>query len=330
MPDESRWKPVCSLDQLRQRAELNARIRQFFAQRGVLEVETPLLGQHGVTDPGLQPFTTVFKLPGQSEGRSLYLQSSPEYAMKRLLAAGSGAIYQICKAFRNEESGRQHNPEFTLLEWYRTGFSLTDLMQEAEDLVGALAVGALPLRPPERIRYVDAFSRHLGLDPLIATPADFALVAEAWGLPEAAGLCGEDRAVWLDLLFSYFVQPHLDQERVTCVHHYPACLPSLARADPADGRLVERVEVFLSGMELGNGFHELTDAGEQERRFDRDLQQRQRQNLPLPAKDERLLQALRAGLPDCSGMALGLDRLLMALTGRLSLDEVLAFPVDRA
>jgi lysyl-tRNA synthetase class 2 len=328
MPDAARWQPVCSLEQLRQRAELNSKIRQFFAARGVLEVETPLLGLRGVTDPALQPFTTLFNLPGQTEGDPLYLQTSPEFAMKRLLAAGSGSIYQICKAFRNEESGRQHNPEFTLLEWYRVGFSLADLMDEVEALIDALAI--ITLRPPERISYVDAFIRHLELHPLNASFMDLARLSEARGLPEAAKLCGNDRAVWLDLLFSYFIQPHLGQQRVTCVHHYPVYMPSLARVCPADEQLVERVEVFLSGMELGNGFHELTDADEQVRRFERDCRERRFKNLPVPEKDERLLQALRAGLPDCSGMAMGLDRLLMALTGSPSLDGVLAFPLDRA
>lgn len=328
MPDSARWLPSCSLERLRQRAALNAKIRQFFAARDVLEVETPLLGLRGVTDPALQPFTTVFNWPGRSEGDPLYLQTSPEFAMKRLLAAGSGSIYQLCKAFRNEESGRRHNPEFTLLEWYRVGFSLTDLMDEVEALISALA--SITLRPPERISYVDAFIQYIGQHPLNASLTELARLAEARGLPEAASLCGNDRAVWLDLLFSCFVQPHLGRQRVTCVHHYPACLPSLARVCPADEQLVERVEVFLAAMELGNGFHELSDAEEQRRRFERDCRVRRLKNLPVPEPDERLLQALHAGLPDCSGMALGLDRLLMALSGSPSLDDVLAFPLDRA
>jgi lysyl-tRNA synthetase class 2 len=324
------WMPACSLGALRKRAGLLAAIRRFFEAREVLEVETPLLCAAPVTDPHLHAFFTRLRLPGETGGRALYLQTSPEFAMKRLLAAGSGSIYQICKAFRNEESGRHHNPEFTLLEWYRVGFSLADLMDEIEALFAEVCRDELPLATAERFTYREVFDRHLGLDPLTAGLADFAARARELGLPEAEALCGEDRAVWLDLLFSYFVQPHLGQGRVTFVHDYPAFLPSLARKRPDDSRVVERVEVFLAGLELGNGFHELADGEEQEARFDADLAQRRAQGLPLPPKDERLLAALRAGLPDCSGVAIGLDRLLMLLIGVGSIDGVLGFPVERA
>ena len=324
------WRPACSLERLRQRAALNQRIRRFFSERGVLEVETPLLGQRGVTDPALQPFTTLFRLPGQTTGQTLYLQTSPEFAMKRLLAAGSGSIYQIGKAFRNEECGRHHNPEFTLLEWYRVGYSMFDLIGEVEALIGVLANAETHWLPAERLSYREAFSRHTGLDPVTAPLGGLAHAAEALGLPEAAGLCGTDRIAWLDLLFSHCVQPKLGQQRLTSVYHYPAFMPSLAQACPGDSRYVERFEVFLSGLELGNGYHELADPVEQERRFASDNRQRQRQNLPVPVCDQRLLAALQAGLPDCSGIAMGLDRLLLALTGSEALEAVLAFPVDRA
>lgn len=324
------WRPACSLEALRRRAGLLATVRRFFAERGVLEVETPLLGATGVTDPNLHCFTTRFCRPGETPGRELYLQTSPEFAMKRLLAAGSGSIYQICKAFRNEESGRHHNPEFTLLEWYRVGFSLAELMDEIEALFNALAGASLSLAASERYAYREIVERHLGLDPLGAGIAEFAEVATARGLPEAEALCGDDRAMWLDLLFSYFVQPRLGQGRASFVYDYPAFLPSLARKSPSDPRVVERVEVFLAGMELGNGFHELADADEQNARFDADLARRRAQGLPLPRKDERLLAALEAGLPDCCGVAIGLDRLLMVLGKMGSIDEALAFPIDRA
>jgi lysyl-tRNA synthetase class 2 len=329
MTDEITWMPACSPETLRKRARLLAAIRRFFGERNVLEVETPLLCHAGVTDPNLHPFTTRFCLPGETSGRELYLQTSPEFAMKRLLAAGSGSIYQICKAFRNEESGRRHNPEFTLLEWYRVGFSLSDLMDEIDALFSEVCRDDLPLAGSERFAYREIFERHLGVDPLTANLTDFAARARALGLPEAGTLCGEDRSTWLDLLFSYFVQPHLGQGRVTFVHSYPAFLPSLARKHPDDPRVVERVEVFVSGLELGNGFHELADADEQEARFDHDLACRRSQGLPLPSKDKRLLAALRAGLPDCSGVAIGLDRLLMLLAGVNSISGTLAFPVDQ-
>ena len=330
MNEAIQWRPLCTLDGLRARARLNAEVRAFFAAREVLEVETPLLAACGVTDPGLYPFTTVFTLPGQCEGRRLYLQTSPEFAMKRLLAAGSGSIYQITKAFRNDEAGRHHNPEFTLLEWYRVGYSLADLMDEVEALLEELAAGWRDPLPPERFTYVEAFGGALGLHPLEASVAELAAVARALGLPEAAELCGEDRAVWLDLLFSHFVQPALGSKRLTSIHHCPACLPSLARRCEADPRFVERVEIFMEGIELGNGFHELTDPVEQRRRFELDLERRRSLNLPEPGIDDRLLEALQAGLPPCSGIALGLDRLLMVLTGAGHIADVLAFPIERA
>lgn len=330
MSAELDWRPACAPAILRRRAELLAAVRRFFAGRDVLEVETPLLCHAAVTDPNLHAFTTRFLPPGAREGRAFYLQTSPEFAMKRLLAAGSGSIYQICKAFRDEEAGRYHNPEFTLLEWYRVGFSLADLMDEIEDLFAAVRVGGDPLAAAERHAYSDLFQRHLGIDPLTADIADFVGCAAAQGFHEAEALCGADRGVWLDLLFSYFVQPHLGRGRVAFVYDYPACLPSLARKRPDDPRVVERVEVFLEGLELGNGFHELADAVEQEARFDADLAGRRARGAALPPKDGRLLAALRHGLPDCSGVAIGLDRWLMLLTGEEEIGGVLAFPVDRA
>lgn len=324
------WRPACSLQALADRARLNSGIRRFFAARGVMEVETPLLGSRTVTDPALSAFTTALHLPGKKEVCPLFLQTSPEFAMKRLLAAGSGSIYQLCKAFRNAESGRHHNPEFTLLEWYRVGFSLDDLITEVESLVAGLAPEDFDLNPPERLSYVDVFMRHLGLHPLDAGLDEFARVAIDRSLPEAGELCGQDRAVWLDLLFSYFVQPYLGQGRLTSVYDYPALLPSLACACPDDERFVERTEIFLAGIELGNGFHELQSSEEQQVRFQRDLSQRQAQGLPSVAMDERLLGALDHGLPECSGIAIGLDRLLMVFSNLESLSEVLAFPLARA
>jgi lysyl-tRNA synthetase class 2 len=322
------WQPACSVETLRARAELLANVRRFFAGRGVLEVETPLLCRAGVTDPHLDAFTTGYNPAGSPRETSLYLQTSPEFAMKRLLAAGSGSIFQICKAFRNGEAGRNHNPEFTLLEWYRVGFSLADLLDEVEALFAELFRGAL--LPAERLAYADVFRQHVGADPLAASPANLADRAAALGLSDAERLCGDDRSVWLDLLFSHAVQPRLGRGRLTFVYDYPTFLPSLARQRPEKPDVVERAEVFLEGLELGNGFHELADAAEQSARFDRDLKTRLLQGQTLPPKDERLLAALRAGLPDCCGIAIGLDRMLMLLLKKDSIDSVLAFPLDRA
>jgi lysyl-tRNA synthetase class 2 len=326
------WRPACARSALVARAELNARIRRFFAERGVLEVETPQLSRRTGTDPNLQPFLTHFHRPGEAsaDGQPLYLQTSPEFAMKRLLAAGSGSIYQICKAYRNEECGRQHNPEFTLLEWYRVGFELSDLMDEVDELLIALCGARLKLAAGERLRYRAIFAEHVGADPLTASLDQLAVCAETHGIEDARRLCGSERSCWLDLLFSLLVQPRLGQGRISFVYDYPALLPSLARSKPSQPDEVERVEVFLSGVELGNGYHELSDPLEQERRFDADLAIRRVQGLNEPEKDERLLGALRAGLPDCCGIALGLDRILMLITGAESLGAVLAFPLERA
>lgn len=304
-----------------------ASIRGFFQERGVLEVETPLLWGTAAVDPNLQAFVTRFRLPGQTEGDPLFLQTSPEFAMKRLLAAGSGSIYQICKAFRNEEMGRYHNPEFTLLEWYRVGFGLEQLMDEIDELFHVLLTDRRELQDSERVDYRRVFEMHTGVDPLLASTEEMAECAIASGLPEAEQLCGEYRPLWLDLLFSHLVQPQLGRGRLTYIYDYPACLPSLARQKPGNAGLVERVEVFLDGLELGNGFHELTDAQEQDRRFEHDLACRRDQGLSLPPKDRQLLAALEAGLPDCSGVALGLDRILMLATGADEIREVLAFPL---
>jgi lysyl-tRNA synthetase class 2 len=326
----SNWRPACALSALRARAELYRNIRRFFEERGVLEVETPLLCHAAGTDPHLQPFLTHLQWPGQDLGLSLYLQTSPEFAMKRLLAAGTGSIYQICKAFRNEEAGRYHNPEFTLLEWYRVGFNLSRLTHEIDELLSVLLADRNLAKPSLRVSYQVLFREQVGADPIFASLDELAACAEHHGLPEARSLCGEDRTTWLDLLFSHLVQPNMDRNRLVFVHDYPACLPSLARAKPNAAEIVERVEVFLDGLELGNGFHELADAKEQELRFDADLAARWWQGLPLPPKDERLLDALRFGLPDCSGVALGLDRILMLALGLDEIGQALAFPIDRA
>jgi lysyl-tRNA synthetase class 2 len=324
------WQPSATLEVLRLRANLLAGIRQYFAQNDVLEVETPLLGQAGVTDPHLQAFTTVYHQPGHSTGLTLYLQTSPEYAMKRLLAAGCGSIYQITKAFRNEESGRLHNPEFTLLEWYRTGFGIPELIADVEALINGLFTAFPPLQSCEIYDYQSLFQYHSGVDPLTASLADMQQCARQWGLPDAGSVCGNSMNNWLDYLFSERIQPCLGQGRLSFVQGYPASLPSLARTRSGDARIVERVEVFLAGMELGNGYHELTDAVEQRIRFEAAQCERNRLGLMQPPLDERLLAALDYGLPDCAGMAIGVDRLLMARLGLATIDETLCFPVARA
>lgn len=314
------WAPGCDLQQLRDRAQLLAAIRSFFEQRQVLEVETPLLSQASGTDPNLEFFSTQYL--STSDATTHYLQSSPEFAMKRLLAAGCGSIYQICKAFRNGEQGRWHNPEFTLLEWYRVGIDMYALMRE----VGELLTTLLPaMETVEQWSYSELFLEQTGLDPLRFEATAYADFACRQGMPEAVSICGHDHGTWLDFLFSHSVQPSLTGKDFCFVYGFPAVLSSLARPNSDNPLLVERFEVFVRGIELGNGYHELTDGGEQQRRFEHEAELRDRRRQPPVAIDRRLLAALNAGLPDCSGIAIGLDRLLAVRAGKQSVEEVLAF-----
>lgn len=304
------------------------KIRQFFANRSVLEVETPLLAAAIGTDPQLDFFTTAYHCPPAE--RALFLQTSPEFAMKRLLAAGSGSIYQICKAFRNGESGRFHNPEFTLLEWYRVGYNLSQLMDEVDGLIAELFDGNRTLQATQRVGYQTLFEQYTGLNPLVFSYEDYSAYAQGSGLTDAITLCGDDHSLWLDLIFSHNIQPHLGHNALCMVYGYPACLPSLARINENNLSIVDRVELFINGVELGNGYYELSDVKEQERRFDKEIAIRQGTQRPAVIKDERLLAALETGLPDCSGIAIGLDRIVMLLSNSPAIDDVLAFSISRA
>jgi elongation factor P--(R)-beta-lysine ligase len=325
---QSAWQPSCSIETLHLRARLLAKIRAFFLEKAVLEVETPLLSHTIGTDPQLAFFATDYDLPPRQH--RLFLQTSPEFAMKRLLAAGCGSVYQICKAFRNGESGRFHNPEFTLLEWYRVGFTLPQLMDEVAELILSLFAEHDALAGVERCSYQAVFQQYTGLDALVFSYADYCAYALGNQLPEAVSLCEHDHALWLDFLFSHKVQPHLGENALCMVYGYPACQSSLARINADDARVTDRVELFINGVELGNGFYELTDAVEQNRRFVDEIVIRQQHNLADVVKDDRLIAALQAGLPDCSGIAIGLDRLLMLLSKTVSIDEVLSFSIHRA
>jgi elongation factor P--(R)-beta-lysine ligase len=325
---QSAWQPTCSVAMLRLRARMLAKIRAFFLEKSVLEVETPLLSHTIGTDPNLAFFATDYDVPPRQQ--RLFLQTSPEFAMKRLLASGSGSIYQICKAFRNGESGRFHNPEFTLLEWYRVGFTLPQLMDEIAELIVSLFAEHNALTGVQRISYQAIFQHYTGLDALVFCYEDYCTYALTHQLPEAVSLCEHDHALWLDVLFSHKVQPYLGKNELCMVYGYPACQSSLARINADDARITDRVELFINGVELGNGFYELTDAIEQNQRFDNEIAQRQQNNLADVVKDERLIAALATGLPDCSGIAIGLDRLLMLLSKSASIDDVLSFSIDRA
>lgn len=316
-----KWRPTASWEHLRRRAKLVADIRAFFAARGVLEVDTPLLAAAGSTDPHLESFSTVYCGPGVAGGRlTLYLQTSPEFAMKRLLAAGSGPIYQICKAFRNGEAGIRHNPEFTLLEWYRPGFGHHALMDEVDALLCTVGGAA----PATRISYRELFRNRLNIDPLCATRDELRTCAESGGiLTQGMELDAADD--WLTLLFTHLVEPSLGHNAPVFVYDYPASQAMLAqvRHDPVP--VAERFEVYWRGLELGNGFHELTDAAEQRRRFEEDRARRRRNGLPDVPLDENLLAALHTGMPPASGIAIGIERLLMASMGVAEIGQAMAF-----
>jgi elongation factor P--(R)-beta-lysine ligase len=331
----SDWRPGASPDMLRQRAALLARAREFFAARGVLEVDTPLIVNSPVSDVHVHSAAVhlaAAAAPATAPaGAPLFLHTSPEYAMKRLLAAGSGDIYQVCHVARGLEQGRLHNPEFTLIEWYRIGFSLAELMSEVEALLRALLAQAAAGRGSERLSYGEAFRRELDLDPFSAPRAQLLAAAQRVGYRAPPGdSVQEERDELLELLMAAQVGPQLGRGAFTFVHSYPASQAALARLDPADPRTAQRFELYVDGIELANGFHELASSAEQRARFARDNEARRRRGLPVAPPDERLLAALAAGLPDCAGVALGFDRVLMLAAGAGHIDEVLAFPTARA
>ena len=319
MTASQHWRPTASRELLQRRAALLARARGFFAAREVLEVDTPIVINAPVTDVHIHSARVLLEQPR-------YLHTSPEYAMKRLLAAGMGDIYQICHVVRPLERGRLHNGEFTLIEWYRLGFSLTSLMSEVEALVGELLDRSGETLKSERVSYREVFLRTLRLDPFTAPLAQLAEHARQAGFEAAAA----DRDELLELLMGTVIGPRLGRAGLTFVHGFPASQAALARLDPDDPRAAQRFELYGDGIELANGFHELASAGEQRSRFERDLEERRRRGLPAASIDEQLLAALEAGLPDCCGVALGFDRTLMLAAGAARIDEVLPFPIERA
>ncbi|MGQ4879569.1 EF-P lysine aminoacylase EpmA [Billgrantia sp. LNSP4103-1] len=315
------WRPTASIETLRERARLLAAVRAFFAERGVLEVETPVLGHGGSTDVHLASLSLEASTPAGRE--RLWLQTSPEFHMKRLLAAGSGPIFQLARSFRDGEVGRRHNLEFTMLEWYRPGFSLDELIEETHALVSAV-LGRDPV-PVRRWRYRELFRETLGLDPFAVELGTLRRIAGERGGLEMQEAPRDD---CLDLLMSLVIEPTLGRQGLEVVTDYPASQAALARRhrDPEDGEWVaSRFEVYLEGLELANGYDELTDAAEQRDRFAEDNAARGRLGLPEVNVDRRLLAALEHGLPAGSGVALGIDRLIQLALGKQSVAEVMAF-----
>jgi lysyl-tRNA synthetase class 2 len=320
------WQPSASIETLVQRARLLGTARNFFTTRGLLEVETPALIAHAVSDPHLCNVATHL-----ADGRKLWLHTSPEYHMKRLLAAGAPDIWQLAKVFRDGEAGRRHEPEFTLIEWYRHDYTLRALADESCELIAALA-GAVgrTLAAPVFLSYRELFLSAVGIDPLTADAAMLRncarkLLGSGLGTDLQSGL-GEDLDAWLDLLMSHVVSAHLASMEVAVVSGYPASQAALARIDPHDERVAERFEVFCSGLEIANGYRELCAPEEQARRFGADRATRARLGRPDVVPDPALLAALEAGLPDCAGIALGFDRVVMFLLGLPDIRSGISFP----
>lgn len=326
---EAGWQPTASRDSLERRARLLERTRSFFAQRHVLEVDTPVVSKHAVTDVHIH--SAEVRFPGVAA--PFYLHTSPEYAMKRLLAAGSGDIFQICHVVRGMERGRLHNAEFTLVEWYRLGFTLEALMKEVGELVAELlscadGTSARDARGIEYLSYRDAFLRELSIDPFDADLATLRRSAHEAGF-ESSSDCN-DRDELLDVLMATRVGPALGRGSLCFIHRYPASQAALAQIDPTDSRCALRFEVYCEGVELANGFKELAAAADQRARFESDCAIRAARGLPAIAIDERLLAALTHGLPDCAGVALGFDRVAMLAMRAQTIDAVLPFPIERA
>ena len=319
----SDWRPTATLSTLRERARMLASLREFFAKRAVLEVDTPILSAAAVSDPQIESLATrVAGMPG-----SRYLHTSPEYSMKRLLAAGSGDIFQVCKVFRDGERGRWHNPEFTLVEWYRLGFDDAALMTEVEALASKLLAPHRGLEPAERLTYAEALRRYAGVDAHADSETELERAAAAQGVAAPLGL---DRDAKLDLLMGLVVGPRLGRERPCFIVDYPASQASLARLKVGSPTVAARFEFYLDGIELANGFHELANADEQRARFVRDLATRRARGQVEPPVDERLIAALGSGMPDCAGVALGFDRLVATALGMDSLPEAISFSIDNA
>lgn len=325
----SDWRPTASFNALRLRARLYATIRAFFAQRNVLEVETPVLSVAGNTDPNIESFSLEFS--GRTDGapRTRWLRTSPEFALKRLLASGVGDCYELGRVFRNGEAGGRHNPEFTMLEWYRIGWDHHRLIEETVALVQAALALVAGEADATTTTFRDLYRERLDLDPFTADESE---LRAALGDVEVDPT-GLNRDDWLDLLMTHRLQPGFDRGRILVVRDYPASQSALAKIRAGQGdepAVAERFELYLGALELANGYHELTDVDEQRARFLRDRATRAMRGAVQPPLDEGLLAAMVSGLPACAGVALGVERLLMAMTDTDRIADVLAFEFSRS
>lgn len=321
---KTNWQPTATFENLQKRARVLKQIRDFFSVKNVLEVETPIMSHTSVTDPFIQSIPALFQAHPKENEQRYYLQTSPEYAMKRLLAAGSGPIYQITKAFRQGEIGRFHNPEFTMIEWYQPHFNHHDLMNEMDELLQlVLGMGAA-----ERLSYAQLFQTFLHFNPHHATLDELAHCAKSHNIVVEEKITDCD--TWLNILMTHLIEPMLGKNRPCFVYDFPASQAALARIQPGNPPLASRFEVYVQGIELANGFHELQDTHEQRKRFENNLLARRQLGLTELAIDEYFLSALSHGLPDCAGVALGIDRLVMLATDSEKIADVLSFDFTRA
>ncbi|WP_245673365.1 EF-P lysine aminoacylase EpmA [Endozoicomonas ascidiicola] len=327
---EQLWRPSASMMALRERAHLLRKIRAYFDGQGVMEVETPILSSSATVDVYIDSFASEFTPIGHDQNQLCYLRTSPEFAMKRLLASGSGDIYSLGRVFRNGEAGGRHNPEFTMLEWYRVGMTDQTLMDDMSSLLSSIC----NYKEVRRVGYGELFENALGINPYLASDEELGSMV---GERIDAKLQGLERNDCLDLLFSKFIEPELggiseDGLEGCFVYDYPVTMSALARESlNKKGQPVSsRFELFINGVELANGYHELTDGDEQEKRFEDERIKRQQRGYDLYPYDQHMVDALKHGMPDCAGVALGIDRLLMLLLGANNIADVLAFDFQRA
>lgn len=318
------WQSDLSWENAKARAKIFSEIRSFFAERDVIEVDTPLLSQGTITDLHLDAFASSYK--HLSEEVDLFLQTSPEFAMKRLLASGYQSIYQLCKAFRDEPYGHHHNPEFTMLEWYRIRFDHFDLMKEVDDLL----IAVLGCDKADSMSYQDAFIKHTGIDPLETNISDLKSFLAAKSKLDDWLLETTNLDTLLQFIFAEFVETNIGKDKPCFIYHFPASQASLAKISSRDSRVAERFECYFQGLELANGFHELTNAEEQFERFQKDNELRRNEGLVEKPIDVRFISALKFGLPDCAGVALGVDRLIMLALNKRDIDQVLTFNIIKA
>lgn len=316
MTYDKTWGPIADLDIIKKRAALLWQIRDFMGRHDILEVDTPILSHSAVTDPYIQSLQTKHVFEKET---LLYMHTSPEYCMKRLLAAESGSIYQIAHVFRDEETGKRHQTEFSMLEWYRVGFDYKELMDDVAELLTEVG-----LSKPAKMTYADAFLEIVNINP---HTCELSLLQEISG-QHGWGDDSEDRHALLDYIFSEVVMKDLNNEKALFIYDYPECMAALATIKGSRPRVAERFELFINGMEIANGFNELCDANEQKQRFEKELNDRKRKGLSAAPIDQNFISALKAGLPKSAGVALGIDRLLMALCGKDDIKDVMTFNLN--